>query len=72
MRTDASCIEQYVEQWCGWTVDVNDTDTDIESYFTQWNFDAMFGPDPEGFGIDDRWTFEQLATYAISMRDELA
>ena len=71
MKSDASCIEQYIEQWCGWTTDANESDSDIESYFTQANFDAMFGCVGEDFGIDSRWTFSELASQAISMRDEL-
>ena len=69
MKTDASCIEDYIERWCGWYPD-NDSDDNIRSYFTQENFDAMFGCVGEDFGIDSRWTFEELADFAITMRDD--
>ena len=71
--SDATTIRQYIEQWCGWaaktSVDNGETDDDIRQYFTRENFASMFGSaetDP-----DDRWDFDELASEAISMADEI-
>ena len=66
-RRGPKTIQAAITDYCAFNpADAHDmTPTEIRDYFTQSNFDAMFGED--GDISHWRYTFEELATAAIEM-----